>query len=153
MTPDERTFRAHIEEGPFRAGVEAGRWWLIAFEWPIAFIAIRAARRANAPDAFVLRFDMTNYPGAAPTGAPWDLVTGALMGGDRRPKGERVAMAFNAGWSGGQALYIPCDRLAIAGHDAWAGQYRQWIWEDGKDITLYLRLVSELLTDEDYVGV
>ena len=29
----------------------------------------------------------------------------------------------------------------------------QWIWDDGKDITLYLRLVSELLTDDDYQGV
>ena len=32
-------------------------------------------------------------------------------------------------------------------------QYRQWIWDDKKDITFYLRLVSELLTDDDYTGV
>jgi hypothetical protein len=150
--PDERAFRVHLEEGPFRAGVEDGRWWLIAIDWPIAFIAVRAVHRPGGPDAFVLRFDLTNYPSAAPTSAPWDLTTGALMGAERRPKGERIGAAFNAGWNGGSALYIPCDRIALQGHDAWPGQYRAWIWDDRKDITFYLRLVSELLNEDDYTG-
>jgi hypothetical protein len=153
LTPDERTLRAHFEEGPFRAGVEDGRWWLIAIDWPVVFIAVRAAHRPNGPDAFVLRFDLTNYPAAGPTSGPWDSITGKPMGAERRPKGDRVGAAFNPGWNGGEALYIPCDRVAIAGHDAWPAKYRQWIWDDKKDITLYLRLVFELLNDDDYTGV
>lgn len=153
MTPDERTFRAHTAGGPFRAGVEDGRWWLIEIAWPIAFIGVRAAHRSGSPDAFVLRFDVTNYPASAPTAAPWDLITGGVMAAERRPNGDRVGKAFNAGWNGGQALYIPCDRLAFAGHEGWADQHGQWIWGPDKDITLYLRLVSELLADEDYLGV
>src|SRR5258708_3033008 len=98
MMPDERTFRAHLEEGSFRVGVEDGRWRLIAMDWPIAFIAVRAAHRPDSPDAFVFRFDLTNYPAAAPTSAPWDLVTGTLMGAERRPKGDRIGAAFNPGW-------------------------------------------------------
>lgn len=153
MTPDERAFRAHLEGAPFRAGVTDGRWWLIQISWPIVFIAVRAAHRESSPDAFILRFDLTNYPASGPTAAPWDVVTAALMGDAGRPKGERVGMAFRTNWEGGRALYVACDRVAFAGHEGWAAQHRQWIWNDTKDITHYLRLVSELLTDEDYRGV
>lgn len=153
MTPDERAFRTHVEEGPFQAGVAGGLWWLLAIDWPIAFIAVRAAHREGAPDACVLRFDLTNYPADGPTAAPWDLVSGALMGEAGRPKGDRVGMAFRTNWENGRAMYVPCDRVAFAGHEGWANRHGQWIWDDGKDITLYLRLVSELLNDDDYVGV
>lgn len=153
MTPDERTFRAHLEEGPFRAGVEAGRWWLVAIDWPIAFMAIRAAHRPASPDAFILKFELSNYPATGPTAAPWDPVTGTLTGADRRPKGDRVGLAFRTNWKDGQALYIPCDRQAFDGHEGWANQHPQWVWDPGKDITLYLRLASELLNDDDYLGV
>lgn len=153
MTPDERAFRAHLEEGPFRAGVADGRWWLLAIDWPIAFIAVRAAHRERAPDGFVLRFDLTNYPADGPTAGPWDLVTGALMGESGRPKGERVGKAFRTDWENGRALYVACDRVAFVGHEGWASQHPQWIWDDRKDITLYLRLLSEFLNDDDYVGV
>ena len=153
MTPDERAFRVHLEAGPFRAGVADGRWWLLGIDWPIAFIAVRAAHWERAPDAFVLRFDLTNYPADGPTAAPWDIVTGAQMGEAGRPKGDRVGMAFRTNWENGRALYVACDRVAFAGHEVWANQHRQWIWDDAKDITLFLGLVSELLNDDDYVGV
>jgi hypothetical protein len=153
MTPDERAFRAHLEAGPFRAGVADSRWWLLAIDWPIAVIAVRAAHRQGAPDAFVMRFDLTNYPAIGPTAGPWDLVTGALMGEVGRPKGERVGKAFRTDWEDGRALYVACDRVALAGHEGWASQHRQWIWDDRKDISLYLRLLSEFLNDDDYLGV
>lgn len=153
MTPDERTFRAHLEEGPFRAGVEAGRWWLVAIDWPIAFIAIRAAHRPGSPHAFILRFELTNYPAAAPTAGPWDVATGALLGADRRPKGDLVGKAFRTDWEDGRALYIPCDRVALSGHGDWPRQYPQWVWDVRKDITFYLRLVHERLNADDYTGV
>jgi hypothetical protein len=62
-------------------------------------------------------------------------------------------MVFRSDWESGKALYIPCDRVAFRGHEAWAQQHSQWAWDPGKDITHYLRLVHQRLNDPDYLGV
>jgi len=76
-----------------------------------------------------------------------------MLAAAARPKGHRVGNAFRTDWEGGVALYIPCDRVAISSHGAWAAQHPAWLWDASKDITLYLRLVHEMLNDEDYTGV
>ena len=153
MSPDERVFREHLKRAAFTRGVDERRWRLLRIAWPHVWIAVRAALRDGAPEEFVLRFELSNYPTAAPTATPWDEVTGAMLAAAGRPKGNRVGMALKAEWEGGVALYIPCDRIAIVGHGAWVAQHPAWIWDSSKDITLYLRLVHEMLNDEDYTGV
>jgi hypothetical protein len=103
----------------------------------------------GAPTEYVLRFELTNYPADAPIATPWDESTNSELGAAGRPKGGRAATAFRMDWQGGAALYLPCDRTAAAGHTGWAS----WRWDSSKDITYYLRLVYELLNDEDYTGV
>jgi hypothetical protein len=151
--PDEKIFRAHIAAPVFQLGVETGRWRLVSVAWPNALIAVRAATRENCPGEFALRFDLTNYPAAAPTATPWDPAADSMLPAHLRPRGSRVGMAFRSDWETGRALYIPCDRIALDGHGNWPNQYRLWTWDAGKDITFYLRLVHRLLNDEDYVGV
>lgn len=152
VSPDEQVFRAHVDGAEFLAGVDRGDWRLIELVWPIALIAVSAAPRTNAPNEFILRFELSNYPVAEPTAALWDLVAGTALAPESWPKGVgRVATAFNAGWNP-HALYIPCDRLAIRGHDAWKTTHRRYIWDSTKDVSFYLRLVHELLHDEDYTG-
>lgn len=153
MTPDERVFREHLNHADFVRGVGSGRWRLLRIDWPHVWIAIRAAPRDGAPDEFVLRFELTDYPTQAPTATPWDEARGTMLEASHRPKGDRVAMAFRANWEGGAALYIPCDRVAIRGHSNWSTQYPAWTWNASRDITLYLRLVHEMLNDPDYAGV
>ena len=153
IAPDELTFRAHVEAAAFRGSVAEGRWWLLHLLWPNALIAVKAANRPASPDAFVLKFELTNYPVDAPTGCPWNASTGLILAEMDRPKGDRVGMAFRTNWEGGRALYIPCDRIAIAGHTNWPTMHRQWRWTPGREIAHYLRLVHELLNDDDYQGV
>lgn len=153
MSPDERVFRAHLERPAFRAGVGRGRWRLVDIAWPTVFIAIAAAPRDSAPNEFLLRFDLSNYPTAAPTAGLWDTATGAVLAADQRPKGHRQTLAFRSDWQNGEALYLPCDRRAIDGHAAWATQAPWAAWAADSDITMYLAQVSDLLTAEDYDGV
>jgi hypothetical protein len=151
--PDERTFRDHVERATFRAGVSHGRWRLIEVDWPSALIEVAAVARKSSPTSFILRFELSNYPASGPTAGLWDPATGNYVVADKRPKGHRQTLAFRADWERGEALYLPCDRRAIADHGGWAPQARGMLWTADADITAYLLVVSDLLTGDDYEGV
>jgi hypothetical protein len=151
--PDERTFRDHLGRPAFRAGVNRGRWRPIEMAWPWLLIAVGAAARDSSPAEFVLRFELANYPTSGPTAGLWDRETGAYLAADRRPKGRRQTVAFRTDWERGEALYLPIDRRAIAGHDGWRSQARGMLWSADSDITAYLLVVADLLTADDYEGV
>jgi hypothetical protein len=153
MSPEESVFRGHIERGPFQSGVARGRWRLISIEWPFSIIAVAAAHRSNGPAEYFLRFDLTNYPQWAPTACPWNVECGAPLEASMRPHGKsRVDKAFRTDWKKGVALYLPCDREAIEGHDAWRTQHPSMLWNPNGDITQYLKIVYDLLNSNDYTG-
>jgi hypothetical protein len=152
MTPDERVFRAHVAGGPFLRGEARKRWRLVSITWPHAVIAVSAVARDGSPSEYGFRFDLTNYPQASPTARPWDLDRDVALDSGQWPTGRsRVAGAFNPGWNA-NALYLPCDRMALPGHDAWRTQHPAMIWSPAGDITQYLRIVHELLNSSDYTG-
>ncbi len=151
---DERVFLDHIKRGPFQSGVSRKRWRLISINWPYAIIAVSAVTRPNSPSEYALRFNLKNYPQSAPTARPWNTELDAPLEDGRRPHGiSRVPKAFRTDWKNGIALYLPCDREAITGHDAWRTQHPAMIWDPTEGITLYLRIVHELLNSSDYTGI
>lgn len=150
--PDERAFRQHLACGAFLRGTARGRWRLVRVAWPHAYIAVASAPRAFSPSEYSFRFELANYPQVPPTAQPWDLEHDAPLASERWPTGRsRLAAAFNPAWNA-QALYLPCDRLAIQGHDAWVTQHASMIWRPSGDITQYLFVLYELLTSGDYTG-
>lgn len=153
MSPDEKVFRMHIERGPFQNGVDRQKWRLLSIDWPYVLIAISAAAREGAPSEYTFRFECSNYPQAAPTVQPWNADRGTSLEHKLWPTGRsRVPLAFNPGWNNGQCLYLPCDRLAIAGHNQWSSQYPSMIWSSNSDITFSLRIIYDLLNSNDYTG-
>lgn len=154
LRPDERVFRAHVAAAPFQSGADRGRWRLVSVTWPAAVIAVAAAPRPGAPAEYAFRFDCTNYPVSPPTACLWEPVRDVPLAFGERPFGVgRVAMAFRTDWQGGAALYLPCDRLSIVGHDAWRALHPEMIWTPASDLTLYLRILHDLLRSRDYTGV
>ena len=152
MGPDERVFRAHVKRGVFKSGEARGRWRLASIDWPHATVCVSAASRDAGPEEYAFRFELSDYPQTAPTAQPWDLEKGAPLDTGRWPAGtSHVSRAFNPAWNA-QAIYLPFDRQAILGHDAWRTQHPHLIWSPDKDITLYLRNLHELLTSKDYTG-
>ena len=150
---DEKVFREHISAGPFQSGEANGRWRLLDINWPQVFIVIVAAERDNAPSEYTFRFDCCDYPATSPTAQPWDWVQQSPLSHDKWPGGSgRVQVAFNPGWND-QALYLPCDRLALIGHENWRTQHPDMIWSRDKDITFYLRIIYDLLHSSTYSGV
>ena len=146
--PDERAFRADIGKPAFRLAQAEGRWHLVGIVWPHVLIAVTAADGR----AYVLRFNCAGYPQQPPTGGPWDPEKNTILPVALWPrnKGGRLGTVFRPDWKGGTALYLPCDRESIAGHDNWRHELPSKIWRPAAGINQYLELVHELLNCADY---
>ena len=146
--PDLRAFEGDVAKARFRLGQAEGRWRLLGVTWPFSLIGVTAKDGRE----YVLRFDCAGYPQTAPTAAPWDVIRQSLLAFDSWPrsKGGRLGAVFNHNWKNGTALYLPCDREAIAGHDNWRTEMPSKIWNPTVGIVHYLELVHELLNCGDY---
>lgn len=151
ISAPERLLRDDLEQGAFMAGFDRGYWKLLDLRFPDSTISVAAAPRPDGPADFTLRFDFAGYP-EAPTARLWDLATDTPLSVDRWPAGgPRLMAAFNPGWKT-DALYIPVDRVALQGHEAWLTRYARHIWDPAGDLTQYLRLVHGMLNDSAYTG-
>jgi hypothetical protein len=149
MAPDEKALRSDLESGRFLAGVARSRWRPVSVEWPAVYISVTAQDDCE----YVLRFDCTGYPQDPPTARLWDAERNAPLEVSRWPRGNgRIAAVFRNDWKGGTALYLPCDRTAIEGHDNWRTEHPSKIWNPCKGITQYLEIVHELLQSHDYIA-
>ncbi len=148
MTPDERALQADLAKPRFHLGQAEGRWRLHGVTWPYAFIAVAAKDRRE----YVLRFNCIGYPQNPPTAGPWDIAKNAVLAFDQWPTshGGRLAAVFHKEWKNGSALYLPCDRESIVGHDNWRTEMPSKIWRPNDGIVQYLELVHELLNCSDY---
>ena len=147
MQLDEQSLRADLGSARFLAGEDRGRWRFRDLRWPHVLVDVIA--KDGRP--FTLRLECSNYPDPAPTGTFWDLEGNRQLPFDGWPRGgERIRLALRPDWQGGSALYIPCDRISIAGHDGWRTQYPQLIWNPQRGIVMYLEVVYELLHSRDY---
>lgn len=148
MTPDETSLCADLVSARFLSGEDRGRWEFKKLEWPHLYVNVTARDRR----AFTLRLNCGGFPNQPPTGTFWDLASNTRLPFNLWPTGgERISLAFKPSWKDGNALYIPCDRESIAGHDAWMSQYPQLIWKPTKGISHYLEVVHDLLQSRDYI--
>ncbi|HWZ95353.1 MAG TPA: hypothetical protein VNW30_09180 [Opitutaceae bacterium] len=147
--PDLSLFNKHLGEAPFLAGADEGRWGLLDGEelndWPYCKLWIKCDPAFYPSGMLVLRFHLDNYPASAPTAQPWQPLTNAPLGAGEWPKGAgNVSKVFNPGWNA-SALYAPCDRLAMVGHDAWKQVFPQWWWTPEYTIVQYLTFIYRVL--------
>jgi hypothetical protein len=148
MAPDELSLRADLASARFLAGEDRNRWVFKQLNWPLLFVDV-VARDSRT---FTLCLNCSGYPSVPPTGTFWDLPTNSRLSFNRWPQGgERIQLAFKSTWKDGNALYIPCDRESILGHDGWVSQYPQLIWNQATGISHYLMVVHDLLQSHDYV--
>jgi hypothetical protein len=146
--PDQRAFEADVAKAAFRLGQTEGHWRLIAVTWPFAFFGVVAKDDRE----YVLRLNFAGYPQAAPTGGPWDVKANQILAFDLWPRGRggRVSAVFRTDWKNGSALYLPCDRESLVGHENWRREMPSKIWRPTDGIVQYLELVHELLQSRDY---
>lgn len=149
LPADHAAVLQHLETGAFLSGVDDGRWSLKGVQWPYLLLDIRAING----DLYTLRLRCDGYPALPPTGAFWDVPSNSPLPAARWPRaGAHRGQALRADWQSGTALYIPCDRSSISGHDQWTQLYPAWLWDATVGLTRYLNVVSELLNGSDYVS-
>jgi hypothetical protein len=148
MTIGNSRLEQDLRAGRFLAGQARGRWKLLEHQYPLALVEV-AARDGRR---FVLRFDCTGYPDAAPTATLWDCANQAQLPAHKWPRGGRVGQAFNPSWKSGAALYIPCDRESIPGHQSWFAEHPWLIWNSSKGLLMYVEAVFEILQSAELVN-
>jgi hypothetical protein len=155
LRPDAAMFQQHINEADFQLGIDNGSWGFLNSDeplagWPNVTIWVKAAKKANWPDKYYFSFELSGYPGQAATACPWNAETNARLDNSLWPRGNRfVSHTFNFGWNA-NALYAPCDRLAMQGHDGWREQFPELWWQPDFTITVYLNFIYHLLNSSDY---
>lgn len=138
----------------YRCGEIEGRWRHLGGTYPFVLFAVSAAPRAGAPAEFVFRFDVAGYRQMPATAQPWDHTSNAPLHCARWPGGRAIIPSiFRPEWQEGRCLYLPCDRLSIVGHDAWAHQHRDRLWNPKRGIICYLEQLHDLLNQGDYTGL
>ncbi len=157
MSPDLLQFNQHISEAGFQTGIDNLIWGIVDDNserptWPIVVIWVQAAPKANHPDKYYFRFELSGYPAQAPTACPWSIEQNSRLPNEQWPKGINfVSGTFNPGWNL-NALYAPCDRLAMAGHEGWQIQFPELWWQPTFKIQVYLHFLHRLLNSADYVN-
>ena len=117
--PDRAIFEQDLAAPEFRCGEIEGRWRHVATHWPHVIIVVSAPERPNSPG---IRVSIRMFRLSANAG------NGPALGLRRQypfagaPVADRngvVKSVFRPEWKQGQCLYLPCDRMAIEGHDDW----------------------------------
>ena len=155
MSPDEAVFRDHIEDAPFQAGVDISKWGFhggtAEIIWPHPIFWVGADADLISGGRVFLRFTTDGYPQAAPTACPWDIERNSRLDPALWPTGPgSVAKVFNPNWNNGVALYAPCDRLAMSGHESWKTQFPSVWWGQSSTIVVYLEFVHSCLNRRKY---
>lgn len=153
MTPDQKIFISHLSDAKYQLGLDEGSWGISKeTPWPFVLIWVKAGAKEGHPDRFHFKFNLENYPSSAPTACPWDNEKDVRLENSKWPMGVNyVSKVFNPGWNP-NALYAPCDRLAMPGHEPWAAQFPKVWWNPEFKITVYLEFLFNLLNSDDYVS-
>jgi hypothetical protein len=149
MSPGQLMFERHVSRPDFVFGREQGLWGLAPtptnLAWPRVIIWVQSAARFAATKRVHLNFELTGYPETAPAAFPCHPETGALLPDGEWPTGsEMVGSVFRPNWNR-QALYLPCDRLALPGHPEWPVKFPLRLWAADPVITHYLTQVHNVL--------
>ena len=155
MRPDTLLFNQHVNDADFQSGIDQGMWGIQDYDpeypaWPIVLIWIQATAKLGCPDKYFFRFDLNGYPSIAPTACPWDATTNVRLDNSMWPKGSQfVSKTFNFSWKP-DALYAPCDRVAMPGHEPWQTEFPELWWQSSFKINAYLNFLHRLLNSSDY---
>lgn len=146
-------FESHISQPEFRFGQEQGMWDVAnapsGIDWPKSVIWVQTLERVAGSGRVYLLFDLTGYSEAAPTAVPCSAESGAVLPDAQWPRGNSVIEnVFRPGWRR-DALYLPCDRQALPGHNDWPQRFPHQLWATNPVITHYLRIVHQILNPPD----
>lgn len=146
IPPDRMLLEQDLAASDFRCGQIEGRWRHVVTDWPHVIIAVSASALGQPASEVGFRFECSGYRQTPVTGQPWDVDGNAPLPAARWPSGNAILKSiFRPDWKEGKCLYLPCDRMAIEGHDHWRAQYPNRLWQSARGIICYLEQLHDLL--------
>jgi hypothetical protein len=134
---------ADLEKPEFRAGVDAGRWRVVASAFPLLDIAILATEPDGSHVEYGFRFELSNFPAQAPMVRIWDLNLGTALSPIQRPKGDRRVLITFQAWTS-DTVYRPWDRLT-GPHIGNAAELRHLAWHADRGLSFILEDLHGIL--------
>jgi hypothetical protein len=154
VAPDRLLLEQDLAAPDFRCGEIEGRWRHHDTRWPHAIVSVSAPPRASGPSGFGFRFECSGYRQTPVTAQPWDIETNTPLARAKWPTGKSIVPSvFRPEWKHGHCLYLPCDRMAIDGHDQWRTDHPSRLWQPSRGIICYLEQLYDLFHQSDYSGV
>jgi hypothetical protein len=143
LDPSAARVAADLTEGEFLAGVDAGRWRVIAFAFPILDFAIATTDAEGKLIEYGFRAELSNFPAQAPMVRIWDHAGNCPLAQDKRPKGsQRVNITFQM-W-GEDTVYRPWDRKT-GPHNNIAANFPHLAWRPERHLSFIFRDLHGIL--------
>lgn len=144
IDPSAARVTADLLEGDFRAGLDAGHWRVIAFEFPTLDFAIAAGKNADGGlIEYGFRAELSSFPAQPPMVQIWDHTANALLAKEKRPQGnQRVNITFQ-NW-GDETIYRPWDRKT-GPHGDNAAKYPHLAWRPERHLSFIFRDLHGIL--------
>ena len=131
--PSKLRVDADLQEGDFLSGVEASRWSIISYTYPILDFVISATEPDGITSEYGFRADLTNFPAQAPLVRIWDHKANGPLAVHLRPKGgNRVQITFQR-WKD-DTVYRPWERMTSP-HNANAARFPHLAWRTERHLS------------------
>jgi hypothetical protein len=134
-----------LDDNDFRAGVAAGRWRVVKFEFPQMDFAVMGTETDGSRREYSFRAELSNYPSQAPMVRIWDLQKNAPLDVAQRPKGNpRIVNAFQC-WAS-DTVYRPWERLT-GPHNSNAGNLKHLAWRADRRLSFIFEDLHAVLNN------
>ena len=132
----------------FRAGIRRGFWRTQSFEFPLLFMLVRS-EGGNGPETwFRFRFDLSRFPGRAPSCQLWEMDLDEEIREENRPKkrnsdGNLEMFDPFKPWQGSH-IYRPWEQETVSHLDA-QNKHPHLAWHPDRDLIFVLEDLYERL--------
>lgn len=131
--PSKLRVDADLLEGDFLSGVEASRWSIISYAYPILDFVISATETDGKRSKYGFRADLRNFPAHAPLVRIWDHTANGPLAVHLRPKGgSRVQITFQC-W-GDDTVYRPWERMT-GPHNGNSARFPHLAWRPDRHLS------------------
>lgn len=131
--PSKQRVEADFLEGDFKSGVDASKWRIVSWAYPILDFAISATELDGRKSEYGFRADLCNFPAQAPLVRIWDYKLNGPLATNLRPKGcRRIEITFQQ-W-GSDTVYRPWDRMT-GPHNSNSSRYPHLAWRPDRHLS------------------
>jgi hypothetical protein len=150
---DQATLEMHLRQTAFLAGVEEGRWQILAYQFPYLEVRVTATTFDGFEHSMEFRLECAGYPAIGPFIERWDATAGLRPAApDPSVTAPSVADAlkdWNETGTGHGGIYRAWSRDA-ARHNNWATTRPELAWHPRRTLTFLMEELHALVAEQAF---